>query len=250
MLLLPYIVAAYWGPRQESAETCAKHVWHLLEAFAKISPVFEDWDVLGTSDRKYSRVLSEQQILSEILLRRPRNDQNELVPQLGFTIDLIATPTGTHRWTEKVGLHLSCGRYTMPGYSFVPNMCVIELPEVGPAAERLLHLRTLQSINRRLYSQFSPNYIVTTTRNQQVRYRQIHPLGPEIGWLTLLPIAQIQLSSLLERFTVKPIGSKASLVIATHERFNDENVDHVERIEEIWAALHSHGALLDPGSGS
>jgi hypothetical protein len=103
-----YYAGAYWGPRKESAEECARRAQSLLLALARTEAFFARWFIPPKSRKEAPRPLDlELASLQELFAQsRIQNDEGHAIEDLGFhvTADNGARP-GKHQ-----GAHMSIER--------------------------------------------------------------------------------------------------------------------------------------------
>jgi hypothetical protein len=106
-----YYAAAYWGPRQESAEDCACRAQVFFQAMALCDPFFGRWFKPPRSRKQAPPPLSlEVPSLRELFAQgRTRNDEGGIIEDLGFRIIVDnGTWPGT-RQREFSSLSIKCG---------------------------------------------------------------------------------------------------------------------------------------------
>jgi hypothetical protein len=118
--------AAYWGPRKESSEDCARRATLFFEMLAKSSPLLRDWFERGWSKPKTLKAVdtSEANIrkLFEASNLSHRNKINEeRRAGLGFR---IAAWNGKSDEHEVAGIMIGCGKFS----ERLNNAVVVDLP--------------------------------------------------------------------------------------------------------------------------
>jgi hypothetical protein len=118
--------AAYWGPRKESSEDCARRAVLFFGLLAKSSPLFVDW-----FERAWSKMLATTPIeISEAdIVKRfeksnlsHKNKMNEeRRPGLGFS---LGAWNGRVDEREAGGIMIGCGRFS----KYLNNAVVLDLP--------------------------------------------------------------------------------------------------------------------------
>ena len=112
-----FILGAYWGPREESLETCARRLVDCLQGLAEISPVFDGWYRKGASKAAASRepVGRDLKQLEDLLdSGRHRTDfGGDVMAELGLNAELWNRQTDrTAAWS------VTCGAFPAPGVGF------------------------------------------------------------------------------------------------------------------------------------
>ncbi|WP_408640304.1 Imm52 family immunity protein [Saccharomonospora cyanea] len=127
-----FYVGAYWGPRVESANECARRLALCLSQLGVVHPALATWFRKGRSKSAASGnpVATSVDVLEAMLVGgRDRTDvDGRVISELGFSVSL---------WNKNpvpVSFSTTCG--ASPATSSVKNYFTLELPEpVGAAAE-------------------------------------------------------------------------------------------------------------------
>ncbi len=124
-----YFAAAYWGPRQEALEACAKRAYLFLAQLAEIAEIFGGWRQKGYSRAQALRSgaldsCSEEELAQQFLEGRNRKDiGGDVIADLGYRISVW---NGGDKATAS-SLSMKCGLYsTVVGLS---NAVVLDLPQ-------------------------------------------------------------------------------------------------------------------------
>jgi len=121
-----YYAGAYWGPRKESTEECARRAEVFLAAMANVDPSFSHWFQQGKSRRDaLKRPIDPSRAAIEKLIRRGKDRQFE---ELGYS---VWAWNGVCSDYEDCGFNFACGVYA----EGITNRCVLNLPSRGPNAE-------------------------------------------------------------------------------------------------------------------
>jgi hypothetical protein len=239
-----YYTAAYWGPRQESAEACAKRAQAFFEAMAQCAPHFARWFGPPPSRKKAPSPLDlEVPTLERMFAQdRVRNDEGGIIEDLGFRIsaDNGMWPGTRQREFSRIGV--KCGGYAD---SMGPNSCVLNLPSAGDAREQVIRAPVLASVIRAMILAWEPEWGVATSHAHLDLLSEPAIVGTFVGWIMYFPRQLGPVPSLPSPVEVEPIEGRGSIVILTPERFTASNPEHVALAARVHNVL-SQAGLLKP----
>lgn len=238
-----YYVGAYWGQRRESVEECAARAVALLTRLASCDELFARWFTLGRSRREAleHEVRPSQETLRELLLagQSRRDIDRSVIDELGFGLSL---------WTggkdgESANMSLSCGGYS----TSVVNSCVVDLPDQGVVAERVLRVEVLARVVDAVARSLEPDWATVTSHEYRDSFAKAisrSPATPLVGWLLYLAAGRGTVPPLPSPSRVVPVGSYGNLVIVTDDLFASDRPDHVEAARRVAEALEGAGLLV------
>jgi hypothetical protein len=239
-----YSIQAYWGPRRETAAQCGERYCHMLEAIAAIDPVFSSWKFAGRT-RFWPMPKGPGAELAHLIEDCvSRDDYGGADPINGFRFG-----AGTRNRTKTVlNISIHAGCYAPGMLSFVntaelrtsplneENAALITLPVFKPA---LLAIATAwdatwcSAIPWEIIPLWTP---VTVTGRPTFRMAWISYLSARFA-----PMVTPPASAIVER----PPGG-GLVMIATEDRFDVANPQHLAVAREIEAALAPVNALPWP----
>jgi immunity protein 52 of polymorphic toxin system len=232
-----YYAGAYWGPRKESPEECARRAQIFLTAVAEVDPSFSRWFQTGRSRKEaLKRPIEPTHAVLEKLVHRGRDRQFE---ELGYS---VWAWNGVCVDYEDSGFHFTCGAWS----EAVSNACVFNLPTRGPNAERVLTVPVLTGLVRSMVLAWEPNSVIATS---SVHMDRVTPNNGKaesfVGWLMYFPRSRGTVPPLPAPTRIEPMEDKGTLVILTPERFTADNPEHVEHAQSVHRLLDKAG-LLQP----
>ncbi|MFP2933083.1 Imm52 family immunity protein [Pyxidicoccus sp. 3LG] len=116
-----YYAGAYWGPRRESPEECAKRLGALLAGLSETDPSLARWFQQGKSRKDaLNRPLGPNVADLEAFVRRGKD---RTFDELGFS---VGGWNGAADDYEASGFLIACGGYS----EWVNNRCVFTLPRL------------------------------------------------------------------------------------------------------------------------
>jgi len=232
-----YFVGAYWGNRSEDPNACAEHTAKLLRALAMRDEVFGQWFLKGRSQGAAlaSRIKDAHDLRRAFEGGANRRDiDGSAIRGLGRRVGLW-----NGRSDSACSLAIKCGGNLSAPQQWIPNSCVLTMPEERPAADRLANVDELLSILGDMISAFDPDWAVVDS----VRSHHTSPAGtPTIGWITYLSDLKPEFSDLPNGVRVTPLGRGAAIVVTT-ARFEPSNQEHVTLAEELQRTLAARGVL-------
>ncbi len=229
-----YYAGAYWGPRKETPEQCARRAEAFLAALATIDPAFSRWFEQGKSRKDALKRPIEPS--GEALKERVRRGRDRQFEDLGYS---VWAWNGASDDYDACGFHFYCGGYS-EGQS---NNCVVNLPIRGPNAERVLSVPILTELVRSMALAWEPDSaLATSTMHRDA----ITPDGnPKtfVGWVMYFPHSRGKVPPLPAPVRVEPVEDKGTLIILTPERLTTEKPEHVELGQRVHSLLIEAGLL-------
>jgi hypothetical protein len=237
-------LGAYWGDRRESVEKCAERSADFLAGLGACDQCFAGWFRLGES-REQARaheVPANVDILrAELAAGRNRRDTDgAVIEDLGFSLWLW---NGADNDEEAAGLHIACGGYS----GAVPNVCSVDLPRGGDAAERVLRGETLTCVIEAAVSSWEPDWArVISNRHLDwyLDHTEDDAVKPVIGWLTYLSAGRGEVPPLPPPTRTVALAGHGTLIILTDERFSATRPDHLDQAARVREILDSKGLLF------
>lgn len=236
-----YYVGAYWGPRKESPEECARRAAVFLNLLAPCDPFLAHWYKYPKSRRDKSRqplTPPDESLLAECF-RRGVNQESGGPPfeDLGFTFsfDNGGTPH------DYANLTLHCGEYS----GVAPNLCLLTPPRTGANAERVLTAPVLSGVVRSMALAWDPDWAVAASDSYRRLMSETSRGGTFVGWVTYLSRRRGTVPPLPAPVRIEPVEDKGALVILAPDRLTASNPDHVELGRRVGKLLDKAG-LLQP----
>ncbi len=234
-----FYVAAYWGPRQESAEECSRRARAFFESLAPVDPLFERW----FKEAKSLKQMLQRPLELDLPSLQKYLQGKVLRDDLGFPMDDVGFSVGL--WNggsggDDVGLSLVCGGYS----PWTPNVCALRPPHIGPHAERALTAPVQSAVLRCMARAWDPDWGVTMSH----AYRRLSEKreGVQVGWVTYLSRRQGTVPPLPAPVRVEPVEDLGTLILLTPERFTASNPEHLALADHVRATLGQAGLLQAP----
>jgi len=180
---MSFYLGAYWGPRRENAEACAKRLIRCLARVESVSELLGSWyheraDARAPSPRRenWEPAPRDELGLSALIERgATQDDWGNPMPSLGFT---------TGFWNLRnnggsAGLSTICGGWTQR----TPNNFLLDLPEPQYASQ-LYDPRTAEALIRVVIETWEPDWATWTS--DALAQRQDPDLSGTrlLGWVT------------------------------------------------------------------
>ncbi len=172
-----WILGAYWGPRQQTAEECAESLRTCLNGLGAVDPALASWFMRGGSQADASTPIPHELTGLVELVRRGQNRTDfgkEAIPSLGYQVGLWNGGT--------VGFSALLGAWS----TVVPNSAVLEF---NSDLEKLLEPSGGTSALQSLIDAFAPTWVSLWTREHSRAQPRVQGL-PKVGWLTWLAEAE------------------------------------------------------------
>ncbi|HEX8440683.1 immunity 52 family protein [Archangium sp.] len=228
-----YYAGAYWRLRKESPEECGRRAEAFFQALSPIDPYFSRWFKLGRSRKEAlkSRIETRQADLEKMF----RRGKDKLFEELGFR---ISGWNGEGDDDEACGFYITCGGYAEE----VGNVCVFDLPNTGPNAERVLTAPVLTGLVRAMAMAWDPDDAVAMSHKHRDLIPKPHP-DALVGWVTYLARRRGTVPPLPAPVRIERVEDKGSLIILTPERFTASNPEHIALAERVRELLDRAGLL-------
>jgi hypothetical protein len=164
-----YLIGVYWGPREESRESCAKRISKCLKALGEQEPAFSQWFKKVHSKKSALEALPIEVESLQTLLERSKYNAHR---NLGFDFsawtgrgsDMPASLNMPEYLNIRSSLSVSCGIYT----TVVCNSAVLSFtPPEPPTAE------LLQGLLQATAAAFDPDDGVVLLENSLRAYPQL-----------------------------------------------------------------------------
>lgn len=229
-----YYAGAYWGPRKESPEECARRAEAFLSNMANVDPFFSRWFQQGKSRKDaLSRPIEPTREALEKLVRRGKDRQFE---ELGYS---VWGWNGVGVDYEDCGFHFSCGAYS----EAVSNVCVCNLPSRGSNAERVLSVPVLTGLVRSMVMAWDPERAIATSTMFRDKITSTGDAGTFVGWIMYFSRGRGTVPPLPAPVRIEPVEDKGMLVILTPDSASVSNPEHVELAQHVQGLLDRAGLL-------
>lgn len=243
-----YYAGAYWGPRKESPEECARRTAAFLTLLAPCDPFLANWykPVRSLKDaRKYPLMPPDVPTLTELFRRGVNREKGGPVfENLGF---MFWFGNGGLKY-DRADLEITCGSYA----EGISNCCVLVLPTPGLSsiAEQVLTPSVLTGAMRAMALAWEPDWSVAISDQHRDLMKPLRaPGAPYVGWVTYLSRHLGTVPPLPAPVRIEPVEDRGTLIILTPERFTVTNPEHVALAERVRELLDRAG-LLKPKAPS
>jgi len=238
-----YHLGAYWGPRQEDAEACAKRMAHMVRLLEPVDPLFARWfKSAKTLKETLKRPLdSDIEGLRKYIQRVVMKDDRRMpMPDLGFHLWLWNGESGG----GDMWLSVACGGYS----EHVPNRCILRAPHKGAASDRVLTTAFQVEVLRAIATAWEPDWGEALSEAHRDIMKDKSP-DVLVGWVTYLSRRLGRVPPLPAPVRIEPVGELGTLVILTPERFTASNPEHLDLAERVRERLDRAGLLHRPVAG-
>ncbi|NNC21724.1 immunity 52 family protein [Corallococcus exiguus] len=236
-----FYAGAYWGPREESPEECARRTALLLNLLAPNDPLLASWYKPARTlrdARKHSLMPPDVPTLTELFRRGVNREKGGPVfEELGFSFWFGNGDSGA----DSVSLRINCGSYGKVN----PNCCVMPLPWRGASVERVLTVPMLSAVLRSMALAFDPDWAVAGSHEYRKQMNADSTAGAFVGWVTYQSRRRGTVPPLPAPVRIEPVEDKGALIILSPERISARNPEHVEQGHRIGALLARAG-LMQP----
>ncbi|WP_309891073.1 immunity 52 family protein [Archangium sp.] len=230
-----YYAGAYWGPRKETPEECARRAEAFLATIVKLDPAFSRWFEQGRSRKDALKRPIEP--AGEALEKRVRRGRDRQFEELGYSVwAWNGAPDDDY---DACGFNFNCGSYS-EGQS---NRCVVNLPTRGPNAERVLSVPILMGLVRSLVLAWEPETSIATSSMLREAVTPIGRAGMFVGWIMYFPRSRGSVPPLPVPVRIEPVEDKGTLIVLTPERLTVANPEHVELAQRVHELLDRAGLL-------
>ncbi|HEX8438326.1 immunity 52 family protein [Archangium sp.] len=235
-----YYVGAYWLARGESAELCARRAESFFHLLASCDPSLSHWYEKGWTQEealKHRFSPTKDEFLGKFAPQKEGRSEDDF--HLGLW---NGEANGA---ASNISLHCGCAS------AWVSNFCVLNPPEEGPVAERILQAPVLARALRSMAVAWEPEWAVATSDMHRSEVLKKTKAGTFVGWLMYFSHRRGPLPPLTPPVQVEPVEDKGTLVILTPERFTATNPAHVELARDVSERLAQAGLLapLRPWNG-
>ena len=238
-----YNAGAYWGPRKESPEECARRTATFLNLLASCAPLLAQWYKPAKS-RKDARNVPlmppDVPTLTELFRRGVNREKGgPAIEQLGFRFSF----DNGGRGDDYASLRINGGMYS----EAVSNHCVLSLPSKGSSADRLLTTPVLTDVVRSMVSSWAPDWALAGSSAYRMQYREPDSAPFSLGWLTYLSRRIGSVPPLPAPVRIEPVEDRGTLIVLTPERFTVANPEHVALARRVRELL-SRAGLMPPAT--
>lgn len=234
-----YYAGAYWGPRKESPEECARRAAVFLNLLAPAEPFLAHWYLPARSRkdaRRHPLTPPDVSILSELFRRGVNRERGgPAFEELGFHVGLH---NGGAAYDD-AGLRIRCGDFG----GATPNSCVLSLPSRGSNAERVVTAPVLAEVLRAMAQAWEPEWAVATSAEHRDILSETGRTGTFVGWVTYLSRRRGPVPPLPAPVRIEPVGDTGVLIVLTPERLTAGNPAHVELARRVGALLTPAGVM-------
>lgn len=229
-----YYAGAYWGPRQESAEECARRAVPFLEMLAACDPFLAHWNKIPKPrgrGRKTPLMPPDLATLTEAYRRGVnREPGGPPIEDLGLTVSAYNDGKGQ----DSASLRMRCGTYAK-GMS---NACVLSLPSEGENAERVIAASILREVVRCMALAWEPDWAVAMSEAYREMDDRQGTSDMWLGWVTYISRQRGTVPPLPAPVRIELVEDRGTLIVLTPERFTVANPEHValaKRVREFLA---------------
>ncbi|RYZ42561.1 MAG: hypothetical protein EOO71_07200 [Myxococcaceae bacterium] len=238
-----FFAGAYWGPRKESPEECARRTASFLNLLAECDPFLSHWYKPAKSRRdarKHPLIPPDIVTLTDLFRRGANRERGgPAIESLGFGFWFDNGGTGR----DCADLRIYCG-----GYSEVaPNSCFLSLPSQGANAERLFTAPVLARVVRSMAVAWEPDWVAAMSRTHRDVDDEDGKADKWLGWVTYLSRQQGTVPPLPAPVRIEPVEDRGTLIILTPERFTVANPEHIALARRVRELLSGAG-LMRPAS--
>ncbi|NPC69991.1 hypothetical protein HPP05_09575 [Corallococcus exiguus] len=240
-----YSAGAYWGPRKESPEECARRAVTFLDSLAACAPLLAHWNKIPKprgKGRKTPLTPPSLPALTEAFRRGVnREPGGPPIEDLGFRVGAYNDGTGQ----DFASVNMKCGSYA----EFrIANSCVLSLPAKGANAERIFTASVLIEVVRSMALAWEPDWAVAMSRTHRELDDADGKSDMWLGWVTYLARQRGTVPPLPAPVRIEPVKDKGTLIILTPERFTASNPEHVALARRVRELLAQAGLMRTAGA--
>lgn len=234
-----YYAGAYWGPRKESPEECARRGVSFLKLMAACDALLAHWNKIPKPrgrGRKTPLMPPDLATLIEAFRRGVnREPGGPAIEDLGLTVEAYNDGSGQ----DFAHVRMHSGSYA-EGMS---NACVLSLPSKGGGAERILTASVLTEVIRGMALAWDPDWAVAMSESHRDMDDEDGPVDVWTGWVTYFARHRGTVPPLPAPVRIEPVEDRGSLIILTPERFTVTNPEHVALSRRVRELLDRAGLL-------
>ncbi|NOK12930.1 hypothetical protein HNS30_28185 [Corallococcus exercitus] len=234
-----YYAGAYWGPRQETPEECARRTADFLNLLPPYDPLLATWYKPARSlrdARKHSLMPPDVPTLTELFQRGVNREKGGPVfEDLGFSFWFGNGEVGG----DSVSLRIKCGDYSGAN----PNCCVMPLPAKGTSVERMLTVPVLSGVLRSMALAFDPDWAVAGSNEYRKSMSADPSAGAFVGWITYQSRRRGTVPPLPAPVRIEPVEDKGALIILSPDRISARIPEQVEQGHRVGALLAKAGLM-------
>lgn len=231
----PFYLGAYWGPRREPAEACARRLADCIARLGACSEQLRSWYEKADrkADAKRRLIEPDPEAVGELMLAgvNRRDADLSVIEELGFSAGLWNGDFET-----SVGLSVDCGKWASA--QGLMNAFSLDLPPPPPRpGAQLYELDTALAIMRAVVEAWEPDW-ATLTSHRLADALDAGPRRPIVGWITFLA----ERRNVPDHLSVAArdlVPGRGTLLVAA-ERADDLEVS---KLREIADALDQAGTL-------
>jgi hypothetical protein len=236
-----YLASAYWGPRRESAEECARRAVVFLNKLSACDPLLAHWNKIPKPKgrgRKTPLMPPELATLTEAYRRGAnREPGGPPIEPLGLTVSAYNDGVGQD---ERASVSMRCGSYDERSSA---NACVLTLPSEGKNTNRIFSASVLMEVVRSMVLAWEPDWAVAMSRWHREQQNEDGRTDGWLGWVTYLSRRKGTVPPLPAPVRVEPIEDKGMLIVLTPERFTVTNPEHAALSRRVRELLIRAGCM-------
>ena len=238
-----YEIRAYWGPRRETAAQCGARYWRMLELLAAIDPAFGGWKFAGRTRFWPMPEAPGDKLTGLIADCVSRDDYDEPEPIYGYWFG-----AGTRtRSNTSLTVKIRAGGYA-PSITLLVNSVELLTDPLNEENAALITLPVFKPALLAIAAAWDATWCAAYPWDIVPLWSKPGPGRPHfrMAWITYLsprfaPMVTPPASAIVER---TPGGGL--LMIATEDRFDVSNPEHIAVARDIEAALAPVNALPWP----
>ncbi|NTX02348.1 immunity 52 family protein [Myxococcus sp. CA040A] len=236
-----HFAGAYWGPRREAPDECARRAADFINLLAPCDPSLAHWYKTAKSPkdaRKYPLTPPDVNTLTEVFRGGVNREKGGPVfEDLGYRV-----------WFHNGGLphegadmRIKCGDYC----GATPNSCFMSLPRRGPDAERVLTASVLGHVLRSMAVAWEPDWAVAMSRTHRDMDDENEGgvAAVWLGWVTYFARHWGTVPPLPAPVRIEPVEDKGMLIFLTPEPFSVANPEHVALARRVRGLLAKAGLM-------
>jgi hypothetical protein len=236
-------IMAYWGPRRETAAQCGARYWRMLEALSAIGLEFRGWEFAGRTQFWPMPESPGNELIKLIEDCISRDDYGEPEPIYGYSFG-AATRVGSN---TALSIQVRPGSYVLSA-PYLINTAELRTKPLNEENAPLITLPVFKPALLAIAAAWDATWCAAYPWDIIPLWSKSGPGQPHfrMAWITYLSarfasMVTPPVSAIVER----PPGG-GLVMIATEERFDIANPEHMARAREIEAALAPVNALPWP----